>query len=114
MASSVATVEWIVKSLAGAGEVSFKKMFGEYGIFCDGKMVALVCDDQFFVKRTEVGYAFWGEHEEAAPYKGAKPCMLLGEADMRDHVRLVELIRLTQEHLPISAKKTPKKGSCRA
>jgi TfoX/Sxy family transcriptional regulator of competence genes len=104
MASSAATVEWIVKQLASAGEVSAKAMFGEYGIYCDGKIVALVCDDQLFVKRTDAGYAFWGEHQEGRPYKGAKPLMLLEEADMRDRTRLVELIRITQKHLPAQKK----------
>jgi len=100
MASSEATVAWIVKQIANAGEIKAQKMFGEYGIYCDEKIVALVCDDQFFVKRTEAGYAFWGEHEEAPPYKGAKPLMVLSEDEMRKKAKLVELIQITFEHLP--------------
>ncbi len=54
MASSQGTVDFIVEQMASAGTVSARKMFGEYGIYCDGKMVALVCDDRLFVKPTGV------------------------------------------------------------
>ena len=63
-------------------------------------MVALVCDGPLFVKRTDAGYAFWGEHQEGRPYKGVKPLMLLEEADMCDRTRLVELICIIQKYLP--------------
>ena len=48
------------EALAGAGAVSARKMFGEYGVYCDGKIVGLVCDDQLFVKVTEAGRAWLG------------------------------------------------------
>jgi hypothetical protein len=35
-------------------------MFGEYAIYCDGKVVALVCDDQFFLEPTAAGRALLG------------------------------------------------------
>lgn len=100
MASSAKTVEWIVKQIAGAGEIRAQKMFGEYGVYCDDKIIGLICDDQFFVKRTEAGYAFWGEHEEAPPYKGAKPLMVLSEEEMGKKAKLVELIQITFQNLP--------------
>lgn len=108
MASSTSTVEWIVKQITDAGEITAKKMFGEWGIYCDDKMVALVCNDQFFVKRTEEGYAFWGEHEEAPPYPHAKSLMVLSEEEMRQKVKLVKLIQTTFKYLPNPKK--PKKS----
>lgn len=60
MASQQSTVDFILEQIAAAGSVSAKKMFGEYGIYCDGKMVALVCDDQLFIKPTLAGKAFIG------------------------------------------------------
>ena len=109
MASNTATVEWMVKQLSGAGSVSAKKMFGEYGLYLEEKMVALVCDNRFFVKRTEAGYAYWGEHEEDFPYPGAKPLLVLDEDGMRDKNKLAELMRLTYEELPAPKKKSAKK-----
>jgi TfoX/Sxy family transcriptional regulator of competence genes len=29
-------------------------MFGEYGVYCDEKFVALICDDTLFVKPTPI------------------------------------------------------------
>ena len=41
MASNKTTVDFILDQIAAAGAVSAKKMFGEYGIYCDAKIVAL-------------------------------------------------------------------------
>lgn len=111
MSSSLPEVERIVNAIAAAGDITAKKMFGEYGIYCDGKMVAMVCDDRFFVKRTQAGYDFWGEHEEDLPYPGAKPCMVLSDGDYRDRHKLVELIRITYRELPEAKPKKPRSSS---
>jgi TfoX/Sxy family transcriptional regulator of competence genes len=65
MASSQGTVDFIVEQIAAVGTVSARKMFGEYGIYCDGRMVALVCDDRLFVKPTPDGRAYLGACDEA-------------------------------------------------
>ena len=67
MASSASTVEYIVGQMAGAGAVSARAMFGEYGVYCDGRIVALICQDQLFVKPTAGGRAWIGEPVEAPP-----------------------------------------------
>jgi TfoX/Sxy family transcriptional regulator of competence genes len=67
MASRQSTVDFILEQIATAGTVSAKKMFGDYGIFCDGKMLALVCDDQLFVKTTLAGKSFKGKITEGGP-----------------------------------------------
>ena len=69
MASSPSTVNFIVEQIATAGAVAPRKMFGEYAIYCDGKLVALVCDDQLFVKPTAAGRAYIGTAIERPPYK---------------------------------------------
>ena len=55
MASDQSFVEFIVDQIENAGEVTFKKMFGEYGLYCGDKIVALICDNQLFVKPTKAG-----------------------------------------------------------
>ncbi len=39
-------------------------MFGEYALYCDQRVVALICDDQVFVKITDPGKAYVGERYE--------------------------------------------------
>ncbi len=112
MASNQSTVDYIVDQLSAAGVVSARKMFGEYGIFCDGKMSALVCDDRLFVKPTPGGRAFIGEDfiEEDSPYPGAKACLLISGDKWDDAEWLSELLRITTQELPLPKKKKPKKG----
>lgn len=100
MATQAATVEYIEDQLAGL-DVSSRKMFGEYALYCDGKVVALVCDDTLFVKITDAGKKFVGRHyREGTAYPGAKPSMRINEDLIDDREWLQELIRITADALP--------------
>ena len=55
MSSSQEFVQYVADQISEAGLITFRKMFGEYGMYCDGKIFALICDDQFFVKITQKG-----------------------------------------------------------
>jgi DNA transformation protein len=37
MSSQQSTVDFILDQISAAGDVSAKKMFGEYGLYCNGK-----------------------------------------------------------------------------
>jgi TfoX/Sxy family transcriptional regulator of competence genes len=74
-------------------------MFGEYALYSDGKVVALICDNQLFVKPTESGRALIGDVKEAPPYPGAKMYFLI-EEKVDDREWLSELIRITTKELP--------------
>lgn len=105
MSSKQETVDLILKQMTAAGDVSARKMFGEYGIYCDGKMVATVCDDQLFVKPTAAGRAFIGKVVEASPYPGARPGFLISPKQYKDFEWLSELIKITSQELPLPKKK---------
>lgn len=107
MASRQSTVDFILEQITEAGVISAKKMFGEYGIFCGGKMVALVCDDQLFIKPTTSGKAFIGAYVEGVPYPGAKPCLLISGEKWEDREWLSNLIKITATELPLPKKKIP-------
>jgi TfoX/Sxy family transcriptional regulator of competence genes len=77
MASDKSFVTYICDQVGIVGQISFRKMFGEYVIYCYGKVVALVCDNQLFVKPTTGGKAALGTCTEASPYPGAKPHFLV-------------------------------------
>ncbi|KAA0122853.1 TfoX family protein [Methylobacterium sp. P1-11] len=101
MASSQHTVDAILEQAAGAGAVTAKKMFGEYGLFLDGKMVALVCDDRLLVKPTHVGRSQIGAVREEAPYPCAKPCFVVHGERWDEADWLAELFRVTAAGLPM-------------
>ncbi len=100
MATKQSTVDLILDAMAGAGQVSARKMFGEYGVYCGGKLVALVCDEQLFIKPTDAGRAFLGEVDTAPPYPGAKPCFRIAGERWDDRDWLSELVRVTAAALP--------------
>jgi TfoX/Sxy family transcriptional regulator of competence genes len=91
--------------MEGAGGVTARKMFGEYGVFREGKMVAVIVNDDLFVKPTAAGRAFLGEVEEVSPFEGAKPYFFISGELWDDAERLSELIRLTTIELPLPKKK---------
>ncbi|MFM6931172.1 MAG: TfoX/Sxy family protein [Novosphingobium sp.] len=108
MSTQASTVDFILGQMAAAGSISARPMFGEYGVYCDGKIVALICDDQLFVKPTKAGRAFIGTPEEAPPYEGAKPSFLISADGLEDAEWLAELIRVSAEELPMPKPKKPK------
>jgi len=105
MSSSQSTVDFIISQMLGAGDVSYKKMFGEYGLYCEGKMVASVCDDKLFVKPTMRGRAYIGDVMEESPYPGAKLHFLISSTKIKNGQWLSELIKITVEELPVPVKK---------
>lgn len=100
MGSKRSTVDAILDAAACAGAMSARKMFGEYGLYCDGALVALVCDDQLFLKPTEAGRAFLGEVDAAPPYPGAKPAFRIAGERWDDADWLANLVRITKAALP--------------
>jgi len=99
MASDLSFVEFVVDQIENAGVIRFRKMFGEYAVYSDGKVVALICDNQLFIKPTEAGRFFIGDVVEAPPYPGAKLSFLI-EDKIEDRKWISKLIRITAKELP--------------
>jgi TfoX/Sxy family transcriptional regulator of competence genes len=109
MATSVATIEYILDQLSSVPEVHERKMFGEYALYCGKKVVALVCDDTLFVKITDEGKKFAGRHyKEGFAYPGAKASMEIDADLLEDREWIAELITITEEALPEPKAKKPK------
>ena len=112
MASEERIVQYIAEQTGLGSLLSWRKMFGEYALYLDGKVVALVCDNHLFVKPTPAGRAWLPDAREASPYPGAKPHLLL-EDEVEDRERLARLLLATAQELPppkpkrVRAKKTP-------
>ena len=106
MASSPDFVQYAEEQLAGAGDIRCRKMFGEYGVYCGGKIFALICDDQLFIKITEAGRKAFPGLREAPPYEGARDYFLVEDIDDREF--LTALTGLTCRSLP-EAKQKPKR-----
>jgi len=99
MASDLSFVEYVVDQFEEDCGVTYKMMFGEYGLFSAGKMFGMICDDRLLFKPTEGGRAYIGDVVEAPPYPGAKPIFLI-EGQLEDGEWLSELVRITARELP--------------
>lgn len=108
MASDLGFVEFVVEQIQSAGAIRYRKMFGEYALYCNDKVIALICDNQLFVKSTKAGESFIGKVVKAPPYPGAKPSFLI-EDQIEDKEWLCDLVRLTEKELPIPKPKKSKK-----
>ncbi len=107
MASAQEFVDFVVGQITGCGEISAKKMFGEYGIYADGKIFGLICNDKLYLKPTEAGRQFIGAPNEAPAYPGAKPYFLI-EDKIEDSAWLNELVRVSLSELPAPRPKKKK------
>lgn len=100
MSTSRSTIDYLTDQLHMAGDIRSRKMFGEYALYCDEKVVALVCDDRLYVKPTDGGRNILKRPELAPPYPGAKDYFLIDDALIEDRDRLTALIRATASEIP--------------
>jgi TfoX/Sxy family transcriptional regulator of competence genes len=100
MATDRGTIDYILEQTAAAGRMSARRMFGEYALYCDGKVVALVCGDRLFLKPTPAGCALMATPVEDFPYPGAKPWLLIAGDFWDDADWLAGLVRATADALP--------------
>lgn len=108
MATSPNTIAFLLDQLSGAGDVSAKKMFGEYCLYLAGKPVGLVCDDQLYLKPTKAGQVLLQRVVEGSPYPGAKPHLLITADQWEEAEWLCDLVRATAKELPLPKPKKPK------
>ena len=101
MTTSQSTIDFLLDQLSGLPGVRARKMFGEYALYYQEKVVALVCDNQLFVKITPAGKALVGaRYAEGQAYPGARPSMAIGAQEIEDADRLCELLRVTAAAVP--------------
>jgi len=108
MASDLNFVEYVVGQFEQDCAITYKKMFGEFGLYSDGRFFGMICDDRLLFKPTEGGRAFIENVVEAPPYPGARLALLI-EDQIEDSEWLSELVRITVRELPEPKKKKPKK-----
>ena len=103
MASHQDFVDYVAEQLRESGSIRSRKMFGEYGLYCDSVFFAVICDDQLFVKITPEGEAAFPDLPKAPPYEGAKDSFLVQDVENRE--QMTQLVRLTC----LALQKQPKK-----
>ena len=114
MATQWETIEYIVDSLGHPKRFSSRAMFGEYALYADGKVVALVCNNLLYVKILPASEALRGVCEMDAPYPGAKPHYVVSEDQLSSIEDLPEVLFAIAEAIPAPKKKSKKKTKKKA
>jgi TfoX/Sxy family transcriptional regulator of competence genes len=81
MASSNDYLVYVLDLLRDIPGIHYKKMMGEYLLYCDSVLFGGIYDNRFLVKKTESSIALG--LTEAIPYPGAKPMLVLDLEDAR-------------------------------
>ena len=79
MATEFSFIEYILEQLREVPNMTYKKMFGEYMLYINGKPVVIVCDNTAMMKP----HAFLADKdlETQIPYSGAKEHYVLDPDD---------------------------------
>lgn len=107
MATQKETVDFILGKLRDAKRFSARAMFGEYALYADGEVVALVCDDRLYVKILPASGELENQCEKGEPYPGAKPHYLVDEGQLSTLPNLAGIL------FAIAASRARKKPSAR-
>lgn len=99
MATSKTTINFLLDQLSGLSQISIKSMFGEYCLYVAGKPVGFVCNDELFLKPTDIGQKLIPKVIEGLPYPNAKPHLCITADLWEDRDWLSHLIQASANAL---------------
>jgi TfoX/Sxy family transcriptional regulator of competence genes len=105
MASDVDFVNFVAQQIKGVGEVTQKKMFGEYMVYVNQKPLILICDNTAFVKKLDCVKELLEVEEIGTPYKGAKEHYIL---DVDNAEVMKKIVKVLEKIIPIPKKRKKK------
>lgn len=94
------TAEFLLDQLREAGDVSVRRMFGNYALYCDGLVVGLICNDQLFIKKSSTSGGFLDDSHTAPPFPGAKNFLRVPDERWDDPKWLSEFVLATAAAVP--------------
>lgn len=107
MSTSKTYLEYILDSLSGLEDITYKSMMGEYIVYYHGKIAAYICDDRLLVKPVNAAKKLLPSAAMEPPYDGAKPMLLVEDTDNRE--LLTQLFTEMYDELPEPKPKKPKR-----
>ena len=102
MATSKEYIEFVCKQLQGINGVTYKKMFGEYMVYVQGKPLLLVCDNTVMIKKLPELAALMQGAPEDFPSEGAKLHYVL---DIENRELTRKAVEVLSQCIPLPKKK---------
>jgi TfoX/Sxy family transcriptional regulator of competence genes len=106
MATTLEYIEYVCEQIRGAGQVRYRKMFGEYMVYVNDKPILLVCDNTVYVKKLDDIKSRMLEAEVGCPYEGAKEHYIL---DIENMSLSREVAAILEAATPVPRSKKNKK-----
>jgi TfoX/Sxy family transcriptional regulator of competence genes len=111
MATELSFVEHVQETARLGSRLTYKKMFGEYALYLDEKVVAFACDNSLFIKPSKAVAELAPDLPQGPPYPGAKDYPIADEL-LDDPELLRRLIEETAALMPLpKPKKKPVKAA---
>ncbi|MDD3206107.1 MAG: TfoX/Sxy family protein [Lachnospiraceae bacterium] len=107
MATTKEFHDYIAECLRRVGNVTTRRMMGEYCVYFNEKLIGDICDNSLLLKPTESALRLLPEAERAYPYEGSKTQMIVVD-DVENTELMTELLNAMYLELP-----APKCKSCK-
>ena len=75
MATTKEFHDYVIDCLSRAGEVTSKKMMGEYCVYYQGKLIGGIYDNRLLLKQTDTSKRLLADCNLEYPYEGSKTLM---------------------------------------
>ena len=107
MGTEKSFVDYVIEVAGFGSRLTHKKLFGEYALYLDGKVVAFACDNSLFIKPSKAVSTLAPDLPQGPPYPGAKDYPIADEL-LDDPEALRRLIEETAALMPLpKPKKAP-------
>ena len=108
MSTEQSFVDYVAEVIGLGSRLTHKKMFGEFALYLDGKVVAFACDNSLFIKPSKAAASIAPDLPQGPPYPGAKDYPIADEL-LDDPDTLRRLIADTAALMPLPKPKKPPK-----
>ena len=105
MATTQEFHDYVMENLRKVGDVSTRKMMGEYCVYYKGKLIGDICDNCLFLKPTESVLRLMPDADRGYPYEGSKTLMVVVDA-IENAELMEEVLNEMYKELPEPKKKT--------
>lgn len=88
MATDKAFLDYVIEQIDLGERLTHKRLFGEFALYVDEKVVAFVCDNSVFIKPSQAVARLAPDLPQRPPYPGASPYPVADELlDDSDAIR---------------------------
>ena len=108
MATERSFVDYVIETAGLGSRLTDKRLFGEYALYVDGKVVAFACDNSLFIKPSKAVTALAPDLPQGPPYPGAKDYPIADEL-LDEPEALRRLLLDTAALMPPPKEKKPRK-----